>query len=245
MYLYYGSESPSGLAQHQQSHDGVLEVVRAYDSGGRDDPRHPLTRHRHDRGLGRGQSQPLRGHRDRVHTLRREARDRAGSTSSRPCTSRSKRPHKRRRRSASVQRAGSCPGMSRTLRRQSGAVAATSLLAAMRAWVAFWRLARCPARRGGSKIVTASSTWSLRSSQNGACTRKVSSPRPDRAVGANTLTFSSHESDFGYQINVHYKVQGDRLSFKVVIPDPCTAKCLGATGRALSDLYPGPFERVS
>jgi hypothetical protein len=58
-----------------------------------------------------------------------------------------------------------------------------------------------------------------------------------------TLTFPTHAKEFGGDITVRYRVQGDTLAFEVVAPDPCTGGCRMATAWAISAFYPGAFER--
>jgi hypothetical protein len=65
-----------------------------------------------------------------------------------------------------------------------------------------------------------------------------------KILGPGTLTFPSHEQDFGYDIAVHYRVEGDALTFAVVVPHPCTGNCPVATAWAISAFYPTPFHRL-
>jgi hypothetical protein len=64
------------------------------------------------------------------------------------------------------------------------------------------------------------------------------------AVNDTTLAFPSHEKEFGREITVRYRIEGDTLNFAVVVPDPCTRSCRIATAWAISAFYPGPFTRV-
>lgn len=65
-----------------------------------------------------------------------------------------------------------------------------------------------------------------------------------KIIDAQTLTFPSHAQEFSDDITVHYLVEGDTLTFDVVVPDPCTGNCPAATGWAISAFYPTPFHRV-
>jgi hypothetical protein len=65
-----------------------------------------------------------------------------------------------------------------------------------------------------------------------------------KIVAPNTLTFPSHEKDFGYKITVHYRISRKTLTTSVVVPRPCKGKCRGATAWAISAFYPKPFRRV-
>jgi hypothetical protein len=66
-----------------------------------------------------------------------------------------------------------------------------------------------------------------------------------RLVDNNTLTVPSHAREFGHRITVDYRIEGNTLRFDVVVPDPCTGKCRGATAWAIAAFYPGRFERVN
>jgi hypothetical protein len=66
-----------------------------------------------------------------------------------------------------------------------------------------------------------------------------------RVVDDNTLTFPSHAKEFGHKITVDYRIEGKTLRFDVVVPDPCTGKCRGATAWAIAAFYPGRFDRVN
>jgi hypothetical protein len=63
-------------------------------------------------------------------------------------------------------------------------------------------------------------------------------------VDDHTLSFPSHEQEFGADVTVHYRVEGDTLTFDVVVPHPCTGRCVEVTGWAISAFYPTPFHRV-
>lgn len=65
-----------------------------------------------------------------------------------------------------------------------------------------------------------------------------------KAVNETTLRFPSAASAFGGEITVRYRIEGDTLTFAVVVPDGCTGKCRMATAWAISAFYPGPFSRV-
>lgn len=56
--------------------------------------------------------------------------------------------------------------------------------------------------------------------------------------------FPTHAREFGGEITVRYRIEGDMLTFAVVVPDRCTGKCRLATAWAISAFYPGPFRRV-
>jgi hypothetical protein len=66
-----------------------------------------------------------------------------------------------------------------------------------------------------------------------------------KAVDDTTLAFPSHASEFGEDITVSYRIEGDTLDFAVVVPDPCTGRCRLAAAWAISAFYPGPFTRVN
>jgi hypothetical protein len=61
-----------------------------------------------------------------------------------------------------------------------------------------------------------------------------------RIIGRHTLTFPSHEQEFGYRIKVRYRINGGKLRFKVIVPHPCTGNCEEATAWAISAFYRGP-----
>jgi hypothetical protein len=65
-------------------------------------------------------------------------------------------------------------------------------------------------------------------------------------VDADTLSFPSHASEFGYagDVLVDYVVSdGDVVTFGVVLPEPCTGECAEAYAWALSAFASGPWER--
>jgi hypothetical protein len=64
-----------------------------------------------------------------------------------------------------------------------------------------------------------------------------------RILDDATLAFPSHAKEFGGDITVRYRVEGDTLEFAVEVPDPCTGRCRIATAWAISAFYSGAFER--
>jgi hypothetical protein len=66
-----------------------------------------------------------------------------------------------------------------------------------------------------------------------------------KIVAPNILAFPSHAQEFGHKVKVRYKFIGNKLTFSVIVPNPCTGKCRDANGWALSAFYPGPlFTRI-
>jgi hypothetical protein len=61
-----------------------------------------------------------------------------------------------------------------------------------------------------------------------------------RIIARNTLTFPSHQREFGFRIRVRYRIAGDSLRFTVLVPHRCVAKCQVATAWAISAFYAGP-----
>jgi hypothetical protein len=59
-----------------------------------------------------------------------------------------------------------------------------------------------------------------------------------RMVDDRTITFPSSD------VTVHFSIEGDRVMFEVVVPDPCEGTCRDNTAWALSAFYPGPFQRM-
>jgi hypothetical protein len=64
-------------------------------------------------------------------------------------------------------------------------------------------------------------------------------------VDADTLSFPSHASEFGYdgEILVDYVVDDDSADFTVAPPEPCTGACADAYAWALSAFASGTWER--
>ena len=64
-------------------------------------------------------------------------------------------------------------------------------------------------------------------------------------VDADTLSFPSHASEFGYdgEILVDYAVNGDTVVFTVTPPQPCPDACATAHAWALSAFASGPWQR--
>ncbi len=59
-----------------------------------------------------------------------------------------------------------------------------------------------------------------------------------RVVDDRTISFPSSD------VTVHFSIEGDTLTFEVVVPDPCEGTCRDNTAWALSAFYPGPFQRM-
>ena len=65
-------------------------------------------------------------------------------------------------------------------------------------------------------------------------------------VDADTLSFPSHSTEFGYDgdILVDYAVSGDSATFTVDVPSDCDARCLEAHAWAMSAFFgPTPWTR--
>jgi hypothetical protein len=66
-----------------------------------------------------------------------------------------------------------------------------------------------------------------------------------KAVDADTLSFPSHATEFGYagDLLVDYAISNDLLTFAVALPQPCEATCKDAYAWALSAFASGSWAR--
>ena len=64
-------------------------------------------------------------------------------------------------------------------------------------------------------------------------------------VDEDTLAFPSHASEFGYDgdLVVDFQIEGDIVTFDVVLPEPCEDTCTDAYAWALSAFASGPWTR--
>ena len=59
-------------------------------------------------------------------------------------------------------------------------------------------------------------------------------------IDADTVSFPSHAEEFGYEgdISVDYAVNGDVVTFKINMPNPCVDACANANAWAMSAFAP-------
>jgi hypothetical protein len=67
----------------------------------------------------------------------------------------------------------------------------------------------------------------------------------DYVVDGGTVSFPSHAAEFGYdgELVVDFSVEGDVITFSVVLPESCVEQCADAYAWALSAFASGPWER--